>query len=121
MTGQLNLAERAYRQALAIRPRSADILTRLGDVHAGAGNFAGAEDAYKQALDADSPPWDLEYKLAVVAARQGRSDEALSRLESALKKGFNSSLLVQETEAFDSLRTLPRYLRLIKTLQGSPQ
>jgi hypothetical protein len=46
-------------------------------------DFARAEDSFERALERKGDDWYAELELAIVAAREGRRDEALSRLDRA--------------------------------------
>jgi Tfp pilus assembly protein PilF len=46
-------------------------------------DFGRAEEAFERALDRQESSWYAELELAVVAALEGRRDEALARLDRA--------------------------------------
>jgi tetratricopeptide (TPR) repeat protein len=70
------------------RARALNPLSSRPDLVAGAiamrqEDFARAEDSFERALERKGDDWYAELELAIVAAREGRRDEALSRLDRA--------------------------------------
>jgi xanthosine utilization system XapX-like protein len=70
------------------RARALNPLSARPDLVAGAiamrqEDFDRAEDAFERALERKGDDWYAELELAIVAAQQGRRDEALSRLDRA--------------------------------------
>jgi tetratricopeptide (TPR) repeat protein len=79
-------SEDAY--AILDRARTLNPLSARPDLVAGAiamreNDFARAEEAFERALDRHGDNWYAELELAVVAALEGRRDEALARLDRA--------------------------------------
>ena len=117
-TGELAGAERAYRQALTLRPGTADIQENLGCVLAEDGRLDEAAVLFRQSLAAGGDPRRLQYRLAGVAARAGRTGEALQLLEAALRSGFHGFQALREDAAFAALRSHPEFQRLLQTYGG---
>jgi tetratricopeptide (TPR) repeat protein len=70
------------------RARALNPLSSRPDLVAGAiamrqEDFARAEDSFERALERKGDDWYAELELAIVAAREGRREEALSRLDRA--------------------------------------
>ena len=70
------------------RARSLNPLSARPDLVTGAiamrlEDFDRAEEAFERALERKGDDWYAELELAIVAAREGRRDEALSRLDRA--------------------------------------
>lgn len=74
--------------AILERARRLNPLSARPDLVAGAiamrrENFARAEEAFERALERNGEDWYAELELAIVAALEGRRDEALARLDRA--------------------------------------
>jgi Flp pilus assembly protein TadD len=74
--GRFDEARRAYREALAIRPDDAGVLTNLGVSHLLSGEPADAEPILRQAAAIPNAPAQARQNLAIAVALQGRFDEA---------------------------------------------
>jgi tetratricopeptide (TPR) repeat protein len=78
--------ESAY--SILERARTLNPLSARPDLVSGAiamrvDDFGRAEEAFERALDRQESSWYAELELAVVAALEGRRDEALARLDRA--------------------------------------
>ncbi len=86
---QRKLGSDEWRQSLArakeLDPRDAQPWTREGDWSAEAGDFEGAERAYRRALELDERDADAWLGLANLAHERGRDDEAESLLRRAIE------------------------------------
>ncbi|MHC4415960.1 MAG: tetratricopeptide repeat protein [Planctomycetota bacterium] len=81
---RLEEAERAYREALSIRPRFPEAQFNLGNVLRGLGRLEQAEERYRTALDQNPALAVAWYNLADLLDETGRVDEAIASLHRAL-------------------------------------
>ena len=106
-------AERAYRRAIALDPAFHPAWNNLGNVHEQAGRPQAADTCYGRALALG--PGQPIYLLnrALVRAQLGLQAEALDDLEVAVAANPLLAEAATEIPAFRSLRTLPRFRRLL--------
>lgn len=83
--GRGSEAATAYGAILARWPGSFAALMGLGNVRFGAGDMAGAERAFRQAIDASPERSEAWNNLAYVLAARGRKDEALAAAREAVR------------------------------------
>jgi tetratricopeptide (TPR) repeat protein/SAM-dependent methyltransferase len=81
--GQLNAAERLYREVLAREPRHAPALHFLGVLSHQRGESAAAVGLIEQAIAADGSIPDFHYNLGVILEAMGRRDAAVARYREA--------------------------------------
>src|SRR4029078_13620117 len=77
------LAIQYAEKAVAQTPRDAGFRMLLGNAYFGAGRFASAEQAFKDALSLYPEQPGIMLKLALVEIAQGKTDEALAFLDVA--------------------------------------
>lgn len=84
-----------------------------------AGRYAAAEQSLTvaAAIREDSPI--LWYNLACTRARQGRTEEALAALDTAVDRGFHDAVQMQRDADLESLRATPRFQALLAKLGSS--
>jgi tetratricopeptide (TPR) repeat protein/SAM-dependent methyltransferase len=81
--GQLNAAERLYREVLAREPHHAAALHFLGVLRHQQGQSVAAVELIEQAIAADGSIPDFHYNLGVILEAMGRRDEAAARYREA--------------------------------------
>ena len=84
-TGDLDTAERCYRQLLSAFPNHAATLTNLGTVVAGRGHTDEAEQLYRAAVVANPDQLDANFKLGNLFRRSRRPHEAAAAYEEVLR------------------------------------
>ena len=84
--GLLDEAGEMYREALSLSPESATANYNLAAALARRGEFKDAEQHFRAAL-AKSPTTQIQTGLGFVLAEQGRAEEAIKMLESAIETG----------------------------------
>jgi tetratricopeptide (TPR) repeat protein len=97
-------AEQTFKQVLAVQPHFPPALAHLGDVYLGMRKPEMAGKYYKEAIAMGGSTAYLEYRLAGVESLSAHPREALERLESAFKLGYNDFENVTKDGALDSLR-----------------
>ena len=85
MTGALDEAVAAYRQALALKPRFAGALENLGNTESLRGNHAAALDWLRKAQTLSAPSARLHTNVGNELARLGRVDDARAEYAAALR------------------------------------
>ena len=83
-SGYLQLAEMAFRKALARDPESRKALANLGTLLQYRGHIHGAIECHRQCLALDPDDLDVRCNLANTLAEAGRGDEALAECDVAL-------------------------------------
>lgn len=84
-SGDAATAEAAFRQALALDPRSVPARVNLADLYRQTGREAEAEQILQEAIEADPRAADPVHALGLLKVRQGRRDEALALLARAAR------------------------------------
>ena len=77
------------------------------------GDWAGAEAAFEDAIEAGPAIPADHYNLACVRARLGKPDLALDDLERAAEAGFSDFALIARDPDLDTLRPLPRFQQIV--------
>jgi tetratricopeptide (TPR) repeat protein len=99
VTGDLDRAEAAYRQAAEIDPSASvsghklRIYLMLGDEHLAAGDLEEAQGFYLQAVEIDPAIPEVHSVLSYIYGKQGRYDEAVSATLQVLALPGNERLL----------------------------
>jgi Tfp pilus assembly protein PilF len=117
-TGEYGPAAEALRRALALRPDDGGLLGQLADISLVTGALDASAELYGRGLAAGGDPARLEYGLAAVAARQGRTAEALSHLEAACRSGFSAFARLRGDGNFAALRSRPEFAALLARYGG---
>ena len=79
--GNFTVARDEFQRAAANDPYNADYIHNLATAMKRQGDIAGAERAYRQAIDVDLSHQPSYHGLALLLKEQGRTDEAISLLE----------------------------------------
>ncbi len=118
LTGEFKNAEASYRKALAVRPRSGQALFSLGNVHLGMKQYSTAKEYYQKAANAGGSNANLEYNLARTEALSGNRQEALERLDAALRIGYKDFRTITKDASLDALRGDQDFKDLMKKYFG---
>lgn len=78
------------------------------------GEWADAEAAFEEAIELGSVVPADHYNLACVRAGLGKPDAAMDSLERAAAAGFSDFALIARDPDLDTLRKLPRFLKLLE-------
>jgi len=103
-----------FRRALGEKPRSFKLYTLLGNSLAAMGDFKGASEAFKRALDLNRADMATYYNLTKALEFQGRYDEAIE----VLGKGIE---FMSEHNQTENAVKMHQYLQLLehkKSKQG---
>ena len=119
LTGDFGAAERAFRQALALQPRSKEAVSYLGMISLRARRTDAARNYFQQAVAISGPNAAAEYNLACVESLSGHPAEALRHLESAFRLGFRDRESVEKDGDLAAIRTLPDFHRLVSSYLGA--
>lgn len=75
--------------------------------------YAEAENSLRKLIDR-FPNWPVHhYNLAAALARQDKHDDALERLDIAIRTGFKNRRVMERDPDLDTLRALPRFKELL--------
>jgi hypothetical protein len=108
----------------AANPVNGDYWAQLGEARFGAQDYAGAREAYEQALrlgvrktwrEDDAPPLmpgEIAYRIARSAAAGGDLEAAVAALRAALNRGMRELARVRSDELWAELRRDPRVREL---------
>jgi Flp pilus assembly protein TadD len=118
LSDEFRNAELTFKKVLALQPQSPDALSLLGDVYLGMRKLELAGRYYKEAAETGGSAAHLEYGLACVEALSGHPREALERLESAFKLGYNDFEHITKDAALDALRGLADFQILLRRYFG---
>ncbi|MEK9509716.1 tetratricopeptide repeat protein [Gemmatimonadota bacterium Y43] len=113
-------AQRAYSEALRLRPGHPDALVNLGRLRHEEGDLGAAEEHYRAALREDARHAVARFNLGVVLEDSGRTDPAIEAYRAALaidpdlpQAHFNlARLLEQRGDVQGAVRHLATYRRL---------
>ena len=114
LSNEFQNAELTFKKALELQPQSPDVLSRLGDVYLRMRKADLARRYYSEAIRMGGSTAYLEYDMACVEALSNHPREALERLESAFKMGFNDFQYIAKDAALDSLRRRPDFQVVIR-------
>jgi tetratricopeptide (TPR) repeat protein len=84
--GRYREALEAFERASATSVRPEALLEALGDVHYSLGNFEETCRSYRQVLEIVGDKAQIESKLGFTEVRQGRTQQGLDRLQSAIDR-----------------------------------
>jgi tetratricopeptide (TPR) repeat protein len=112
--GEVAAAEKSYRMALALQPESVQILTLLGDLALGQGEFDKAREFYGKLESKGGGAPDSAFLLACTELRSGRRDEAYAWLEKSLRRGFRNYSGVCNIREFSRAGVDPRFAALLE-------
>jgi Flp pilus assembly protein TadD len=119
LSGEFRNAELTFKKVLALRPQWPDVLSRLGDVYLKMKKLEMARRYYREAIEVGGSTAHLEYGLASVESLSGHPREALARLETAFKMGYNDFQNITNDAALDSLRGLVDFQILMHKYFGN--
>jgi eukaryotic-like serine/threonine-protein kinase len=112
-------ARKAYKQAivlgeekLLVNPRDFEVLSYVAMYHAMCGEREEANRNLDAALRLNSKSPDLLFTAGIVYQQLGETSRALDSLERAVEAGISPATL-SDTPNFDSLRSNPRFQKLI--------
>jgi tetratricopeptide (TPR) repeat protein len=124
--GQHDRAADAYRKALdlavqehALDPSDGRVVIDMADCAAMLGDKPRALTLTVQALTLSPRNSEVQYMAADIYETLGDRAKALQCLERALRAGYQRTLL-ETSPSFASLRTDPRYKKMIASLPAAP-
>lgn len=97
-------AERMYRQALAIKPDSKRVVFLLGNFLMEQRRYTEADLLYGQAEALLPGDPEIAYQLACAKSMSGLGNDALTWLESALKRGYRDYVFLKDDPNLAGLR-----------------
>lgn len=92
-SAQLNDAEESAQQAIQLKPDEAAAHVTLGQVQFAKGRYDGARKSFLQAIEVGGNAGIHQYHAAAAAFRNSDCDEAIPRLELALRLGIDNPQL----------------------------
>lgn len=110
---------KAY-EAIVARPSvDAQAWFRLGVARHSLSRFKAAGDAYVKAAAAGLNTPQIHYRTARVYAQLKKTDEAFAALDRAIGAGFSQIVLLQNEMEFASIRSDPRFAKVVAAADGS--
>ena len=119
------MAIRMYKKAIRLDSKSASAYKNLGAAYFHEGKFRRGSEAFEEAITIDPTVFDrqglmvdaedaatlanMNYFLAELCAKSGRTDAAIAYLNRAIAHGFRDYGKLQKDEAFASVRGLPEF------------
>ncbi len=113
-------AEKAYRRALLLAPRSSRALASLGDICLETGRVAEARTYYRTCYENGGNSPELQYQLARVEAAAKNYEASLQHLGEALGMGYRNLDAINASPELAPLRRLDSFKRLIADHFGHP-
>jgi tetratricopeptide (TPR) repeat protein len=118
LTGDLGEAEKAFRRALALQPRSKEVLLDLARISYKTKRLDAARNYLRDAAAFGGTNADIEYNRACIEALTGHHRESLQFLESAFRLGFRNRENVEKDSDLAAIRSLPDFQRLVSSYFG---
>jgi tetratricopeptide (TPR) repeat protein len=121
----LTMAMKLYRKAIKLDSKSASAYKNLGAAYFLKGNTRRGAEAFEDALTIDPGVLDrqglvtgsedagtlvtMDYFLAQLCAKSGRTDAAIAYLNRAIAEGFTDYAKLRKDDAFASVRRMPEF------------
>lgn len=118
LTSNLAEAGQAFRQALALQPRSMEASRYLGLISLRTKRLTEARGYFQRAVSLGGSDADLEYNLACVESLSGRFPEALQHLQTSFRLGFRDKASLAKDPDLDPIRSLPGFQSLERSVLG---
>lgn len=106
-----------YRQLAIDSPKVGRYRYRLGVCRLKEGELDKAAADFAQAKGLGVPAGNVDYNLACVRARQGKTADALKSLEAAVTGGFSDPNQLKSDEDLASLHPEPRFKKVLEKLE----
>src|SRR5262249_3091656 len=115
--GKHELAAELYGKALAINEDDGEVYYFLGRAQSAVRRYKDAANSFEKARRGGFyEAANGAYQIAACLAQSGENEAAFRWLEEALRCRFRSRLQIAEDKRFDSLRTIPRFKKIIGEL-----
>ena len=108
-TDDLDEAEKAFRRAQELQPRSKEALRYLGMIALKTKRVAAARDYFLKLVSLGGTSADVAYNLACVEALGGNPGQALKHLETAFRLGFHDRESIENDGDLAAIRPLPEF------------
>lgn len=115
LTGEFAPAEQAFRQALALEPKSVEALTQLGTICLRTKRLDAAREYFEGVVSLGGADATVEYNLACVESLSQRPDKALKHLETAVQLGFTNTAEMEQDPDLAAVRSLPEFKRALRS------
>jgi serine/threonine protein kinase/Tfp pilus assembly protein PilF len=106
----------ALEQAKNISPTSSTADFGLAQVYIAQGNFAQAITTLSSLPKADRSTPIAHYQMSSACAGRGDKEKALLELQTAIDLGYRDSAAIQSNAYFDSIRSDPRFTKLVNRI-----
>jgi serine/threonine-protein kinase len=117
---QFDEAVKEFQQALALDKNSLSALAGLGYAYAVSGQKAKALQVIEQLQTSAKQRYVSPYHLAVIYTGLGAREQALDNLEKAADERYNWLVFIKVEPTFDSIRSEPRFVSLIRRIGLDP-
>jgi tetratricopeptide (TPR) repeat protein len=118
--GRFDEAVNEFQQALALDKNSLSALAGLGFAYAVMGNKLKALQVIEQLQVAAKQRYVSPYHLALIYTGLGAHEQALDNLEKAADERYNWLVFIPVEPMFDTLRSEPRFISLVRRIGLSP-
>jgi len=118
--GRYEEAAAAYRRQLEGDPANTKALFALVVTYTDGLDYARAMETLEAIGRVQPSNPEIDYNMACILSRQGRTDEAAARLRQALAKGFTSRDLVMKDPDLYNLRISPAFNSLLNEFGNAP-
>jgi Tfp pilus assembly protein PilF len=114
-TDELGAAEKAFRRALELEPRSREAIYHLGMISLRTKKIDAARNYFRDMISLGDVNADVEYNLACVEALGGHPYKGLRHLETAFRLGFRDKESMMKDRDLDAIRPLAGFQRLVRS------
>lgn len=111
-------ATKTLRQVVKMAPDNGQAWFLLGYCLHASGELDQAIEIHKKAAEYDRFTVIATYNLACAYSLQGKTDESVAALKSAIEKGFNDASQVESDTDFDNVRKDKRFVELLQEIGG---
>ena len=118
-SGMTALARDYYEKTLALQPNSVESLNNLGNLYAAHYQDTQALAMFRRLATILPESPKIHYNLACLYARQGRPDEALRHLETALEKGYDNWHQIKVDKDLENIRQTKYFKMNISDLRAN--
>ncbi len=112
--GDVQGAYSAYREALALKPGTVEILYELVLAYADSGEYDRAIGLLQSMRESQPDSAEVPYNIACLYARHGKPDEAVLWLRQAIDKGLDDMDLIRKDPDLENIRETAFYRELVE-------
>jgi TolB protein len=106
-------------EIIAKHPKVARAWYRMGGAKISLKDYAGAEIAVSTAADLHYDENNCRLNAAMLAAMQGKTEEAFEHLRKLVRNGFAQVSEIEKSDEFAPLRSDPRYVEILRRAKNN--